>query len=107
MHMADWLPTLMGLASGGAWQGPLSGLPIDGVDVFAAVTTGSSSPRSGTLLNWSNATRTGAVIDGSVKYVVVGGEPTATSPLATFALSNTTLYNCQPFSFSFSYSPFT
>ena len=46
MHVTDWLPTLMGLATGGAWGGALFGAELDGVDQWGALTTLSTSPRS-------------------------------------------------------------
>ena len=46
MHVTDWLPTLMGLATGGAWGGALFGAELDGVDQWDALTTLGASPRS-------------------------------------------------------------
>ena len=47
MHVTDWLPTLMGLATDNQWTGSLVGAELDGVDQWAALTTpGSTSPRS-------------------------------------------------------------
>jgi arylsulfatase B/arylsulfatase I/J len=37
MHVTDWLPTLMGLATGGLWSGSLVGNEIDGSDMWSAV----------------------------------------------------------------------
>ena len=46
MHVTDWLPTLMGLATGGQWTGSLFGADLDGMDQWAALSTpGSASPR--------------------------------------------------------------
>mmetsp|Transcript_9924 Transcript_9924/g.22798 ORF Transcript_9924/g.22798 Transcript_9924/m.22798 type:complete len:439 (-) Transcript_9924:21-1337(-) len=39
VHVTDWLPTFLGLASGGAWAGPLSGRPVDGLDMWTALTS--------------------------------------------------------------------
>ena len=36
----------MGLATAGSWKGSLSGNPIDGVDMWTAIMTNSSSPRT-------------------------------------------------------------
>jgi hypothetical protein len=40
MNCSDWLPTLLGLATGGQWTGSLSGAEVDGVDIWSAVTSG-------------------------------------------------------------------
>jgi arylsulfatase A-like enzyme len=39
MHISDWLPTLMHVATAGAWEGSLSGAELDGVDLWQAITT--------------------------------------------------------------------
>ena len=47
MHVTDWLPTLMGLATDNEWTGSMVGAELDGVDQWSAITTpGASSPRS-------------------------------------------------------------
>ena len=47
MHVTDWLPTLMGLATNNQWTGSLFGAVLDGVDQWAALTTpGTASPRT-------------------------------------------------------------
>ena len=47
MHVTDWLPTLMHLASGGLWAGtPLSGKEVDGIDMWPALAAGAPSPRT-------------------------------------------------------------
>lgn len=47
MHVTDWLPTLMGIATNNEWTGSLFGADLDGVDQWAAITTpGTDSPRS-------------------------------------------------------------
>lgn len=47
MHVTDWLPTLMGLATNNEWTGSMVGAELDGVDQWAAITTpGTASPRS-------------------------------------------------------------
>eukprot|EP01035_Chromulina_nebulosa_P020599 gene20599-26708_t len=45
VHITDWLPTLMGLATDGAWTGSLNEAAIDGVDVWDAIVTNSESPK--------------------------------------------------------------
>ena len=40
VHITDWLPTLMGIATNGKWQGSLTGADIDGQDVWNAILSG-------------------------------------------------------------------
>eukprot|EP01034_Spumella_vulgaris_P023024 gene23024-29212_t len=40
MHVTDWLPTLMGLATDGAWTGSYTDALIDGTDMWSALTSG-------------------------------------------------------------------
>lgn len=42
VHITDWLPTLMGLATNGKWQGSLTGADIDGQDVWNAIISGAN-----------------------------------------------------------------
>jgi len=37
VHVTDWLPTFMRLASGGGWNGPKSGFEVDGLDLWDAI----------------------------------------------------------------------
>eukprot|EP01035_Chromulina_nebulosa_P018292 gene18292-23973_t len=46
VHITDWFPTIMGLATNGEWTGSYSGADIDGVDIWDAVTTNSKSPHT-------------------------------------------------------------
>jgi len=47
MHVTDWYPTLMHVATGGSWGGQtLSGLALDGVDNWEAVSDGKTSART-------------------------------------------------------------
>lgn len=47
MHVTDWLPTLMGLATNNEWTGSLFGAELDGVNQWEAMTTPNmESPRS-------------------------------------------------------------
>ena len=47
MHVTDWLPTLMGLATNNKWKKGLFGADLDGVDQWDAITSpGTPSPRS-------------------------------------------------------------
>lgn len=45
-HITDWLPTLMGLATGGEWTGSYTGAELDGVDMWDAIINNLPSPRS-------------------------------------------------------------
>lgn len=45
IHITDWFPTLLKLASDGSWTGPSNGYAIDGIDVMEALRTGGESPR--------------------------------------------------------------
>jgi hypothetical protein len=53
VHVTDWAPTFIGLATAGAWNGVLrNGFELDGIDVFSAMTTGGLSPRTEILHNY-------------------------------------------------------
>lgn len=41
----DWLPTFMGLATGGLWNGSLTNATLDGVDMWDSIMTNGDSPR--------------------------------------------------------------
>jgi hypothetical protein len=43
MHITDWLPTLMRVATNGHWTGSLAGAEIDGVDVWDDIQNGDGS----------------------------------------------------------------
>jgi len=45
MHVTDWLPTLMGVATNNEWTGSYIGNEIDGVDQFASMLSNSPSDR--------------------------------------------------------------
>jgi arylsulfatase A-like enzyme len=66
MHMVDWYPTLLKLA-GASLEQPL---PLDGRDIWTAITAGAASPHEEILLN---ATPThGAIRVGDWKLVLNG-----------------------------------
>lgn len=44
VHITDWLPTLLGLATGKQWSGSFKGATIDGVDVWDAIIKDEESP---------------------------------------------------------------
>eukprot|EP01035_Chromulina_nebulosa_P018932 gene18932-24739_t len=45
MHVTDWLPTIMNLATEGEWSGSYSGNDIDGVDMWDAIINNEDSPK--------------------------------------------------------------
>ena len=49
VHVTDWLPTLMGLATANTWSGSYTNAAIDGVDVWDAIISNKPSPRTATL----------------------------------------------------------
>lgn len=50
IHLVDFLPTLMSVATGGHWVKP-ENKSLDGMDVWSAISTGSASPRNITIYN--------------------------------------------------------
>jgi len=44
MHVTDWYPTLMGLATGGGWNGSFTGATLDGRDVWHSIMSDDQSP---------------------------------------------------------------
>jgi hypothetical protein len=46
VHVTDWFPTLMGLATGYQWKGGLYGQEIDGIDMWPTIKAGAPSPRT-------------------------------------------------------------
>jgi arylsulfatase A-like enzyme len=49
VHVTDWLPTFMGLATNNEWSGGYLNNTIDGLDVWESMTTMMPSPRNVTL----------------------------------------------------------
>jgi arylsulfatase A-like enzyme len=66
IHIADWFPTLLGLA-GAPLKQPL---PLDGKDVWATVTEGAASPHDAILVN--TTPNGGAIRSGDWKLVIGG-----------------------------------
>lgn len=64
LHMVDWYPTLLGLAGAPV----TSAGPLDGMDIWAAVSRGAPSPRKELLVNLED--HRGAVRSGDWKLVV-------------------------------------
>jgi arylsulfatase A-like enzyme len=69
MHMVDLYPTLLGLADAKVDQK----LPIDGLDMWQAISDGRAMPEREILLN--AAPNSGALRSGSWKLIVNGGRP--------------------------------
>lgn len=66
VHITDWLPTLMGRATNGAWTGSLFGSTLDGKDVWKAMTTNTASPH--VEIVHSVTSKTAVLQYGSLKY---------------------------------------
>jgi arylsulfatase A-like enzyme len=66
MHVVDWYPTIMGLATGNAWQGSMAGATLDGVDMWSALTTNGDSPREETV--WYVNASSFVIQRGDYKY---------------------------------------
>lgn len=45
VSFADWLPTLMSMATGGEWRGSFAGASLDGLNMLPAILANSDSPR--------------------------------------------------------------
>ena len=60
MHVSDWLPTIMYLATGGAWTGSYVGAVIDGVNMWEAIMSDEDSPRT-EIAHYANAEGAGSV----------------------------------------------
>jgi arylsulfatase A-like enzyme len=97
MHVTDWMPTLMNLASGNQWSGsPLSGKEIDGLDMWpslgaragtgtgtGAASSQSPSPRS-EILHYHDGT--GSVIQiGDYKMLTSIKDTKSFDPAYVFA----------------------
>ena len=46
MHVTDWLPTIMSIATNGQWSAGYTGNEIDGVNMWDAILTDATSPRT-------------------------------------------------------------
>ena len=76
VHISDWFPTLLGLASKGSWNVPANGKEIDGVDVFNAIVSGSASPRTEIFHNFNSNTGVGSMQIGQYKLIIGDTAPT-------------------------------
>jgi arylsulfatase I/J len=72
MHLVDFYPTFLALATAGHWRNAAGMASLDGVNVWTAISTGSPSPRNETLLN--AVYDTGAIRVGD--YVLLVDEET-------------------------------
>jgi len=68
MHVTDWLPTFMGLATNGQWSGSLSGSELDGVDMWSAIMANGDSPRQ-EILHRLNDVGFFGIQQGSMKLI--------------------------------------
>lgn len=68
MHLTDWLPTLMHVATDGAWTPAELPNELDGHDLWEALTTGGPSPRVEILHNYA-ATGASALRVGDYKII--------------------------------------
>ena len=83
MHVTDWLPTLMGLATGGQWSGALFGAELDGVDQWSALTSLGQSPRS-EIVHYHDGVATSSVQIDMWKLNLGDSMRGASSPLYVF-----------------------
>eukprot|EP00595_Chromulina_sp_UTEXLB2642_P000323 CAMPEP_0196761698 /NCGR_PEP_ID=MMETSP1095-20130614/1002_1 /TAXON_ID=96789 ORGANISM="Chromulina nebulosa, Strain UTEXLB2642" /NCGR_SAMPLE_ID=MMETSP1095 /ASSEMBLY_ACC=CAM_ASM_000446 /LENGTH=1008 /DNA_ID=CAMNT_0042111583 /DNA_START=472 /DNA_END=3501 /DNA_ORIENTATION=- len=96
MHITDWLPTLMGLATNGEWTGSYSGADIDGVDMWDAIMTNSESPHE-EIVHYANGDESISIQYNMVKLDKAIIPPGYTTPLYTFDEDNApenSLYEC-------------
>jgi len=62
LHLVDWFPTLMSMATDGKWTP--EGLPneLDGYNMYDSLTTGAESPRTEVVYNFDSSTTWGSAI---------------------------------------------
>ena len=83
MHVTDWYPTLMNIATDGKWGGQAqSGLALDGVDMFKSLTKGKDSPRE-EIIHYHDGTSS-VIQQGDYKLYTKYDEESVTSVLYTF-----------------------
>eukprot|EP00038_Savillea_parva_P028242 m.63962 g.63962 ORF g.63962 m.63962 type:complete len:567 (+) comp8190_c0_seq1:1650-3350(+) len=70
LHLVDFFPTIMAVATSGKWPG-LESETLDGVNVWSAISTGAESPRTETLINVVDSA--GAIRVGNYKLMVGQG----------------------------------
>ena len=87
MHVTDWLPTLMGVATNGAWEGSLSGADLDGVDLWSAIATTKNTVQHDEIPFYVAPDGSAAVIQrGDFKYFFNVPDDTADAPLYAFEI---------------------
>lgn len=105
VHVTDWFPTFVALATDGAWEAKYANLPnnLDGVNMWGALTTvGGVSPRT-TVIHGS--TVGGAIRKDSFKLIVAqrdtGWTPVPSSATAVHAKDETgELINASTFKYA-------
>lgn len=88
VHISDWMPTFLSLASAGAWKAPYSGDTIDGLDVLPAILANDPSPRTEIFHNWAPVKGSGAMQIGGLK-LIEGSLTKVGIPLSVFELNGT------------------
>lgn len=68
MNVADWLPTLMGLATGGEWSGSMAGADLDGLDMWASL-MGQSDVQHEEIVHYLDSSGSVAYQQGDKKLV--------------------------------------
>ena len=82
MHVTDWMPTLMHIATNGKWSKPSSKYDIDGVDMYKAITKGKSSDRD-VIVHYHDGTSS-VIQYGDYKLFTNYADSTVTKPKYTF-----------------------
>jgi len=84
VHVTDWFPSFLKLASNDAWSSPANGAAVDGLDTLAAVLAGTVSPRTEIFHNYDPVRARGSFQSHGMKYVegALGG---LTQPLTSFS----------------------
>lgn len=73
MHIVDWLPTLMNLATNGEWNGSLVGNEIDGIDMWNNIVNDLPSPRF-EIVHWMDPYGNCSFQNDSLKFIITSGE---------------------------------
>jgi arylsulfatase A-like enzyme len=89
VHITDWYPTFLSLASAGAWTTPYTGDTIDGHNVLQAIIGDNPSPRTEIFHNYAPIRGVSSMQIGFIKYVG-GTQSSVTSPASIFVLNGTT-----------------
>jgi len=83
VHITDWLPTLMGLATDNAWTGGYTGNDIDGIDIWDHLIANVPSGRNEIVFVSNDDPMFIGQYDG-VKYIHFANTSTLLTPLVTF-----------------------